>query len=569
MLFSQDPSSGLKGGPLVVGYGYRVDEVDLPELGPVKSTLEIIKHSNFDSASFVPNRRPVSVSLGCHLVGVSQPKPDLADPISAAAGVCKRFGVEMPKPNRVLRAEFRQFVRGWIRKHLTPLAPDSDLSVDTWLDSCSYPAWRKAELKKKWEALNKLGAYDWHRYCKSFVKDENYPAYKYPRCINSRSDEYKCFVGPVFRLIEKKVFALKYFIKKIPVPDRPRYILENLFYVGAEPHATDYTAYEASFDRELMEVCEFELYEYMTQYLPTHQEFMDEIRRTQGGTNTCVFKFFTVMLEATRMSGEMNTSLGNGFSNLMANKFLCKRRGIKSRIVVEGDDGLFTTRGGCPPESDYADLGMNIKLERHTYLEHASFCGIIFSMVDLCNITDPYDVLANFGWTTREYVMAAKRKRMALLRCKAISLAYQYRGAPVLGALAQYGLRVTRGVDVRHFIEENRTMSLWERDQAREALHAGKYAWLYRTPGMDSRLLMEKVYGLTVEQQILIEKYLDGLDELQPLSIPWINQQVPASWTHYCHNYVVATTKADLLQRQSNFSKGGERVVKWPDGISL
>lgn len=67
----------------------------------------------------------------------------------------------------------------------------------------------------------------------------------------------------MFHRIEKALFQLEPFIKKIPVPERGKYIYDMLWEEGAVYYASDYTAFETHFTADLMDAVEFELYRYM------------------------------------------------------------------------------------------------------------------------------------------------------------------------------------------------------------------------------------------------------------------------------------------------------------------
>ncbi len=67
----------------------------------------------------------------------------------------------------------------------------------------------------------------------------------------------------MFHRIEKALFQLDPFIKKIPVPERGKYIYSMLYEPGAKYYASDYTAFETHFTADLMDAVEFELYRYM------------------------------------------------------------------------------------------------------------------------------------------------------------------------------------------------------------------------------------------------------------------------------------------------------------------
>jgi hypothetical protein len=436
-----------------------------------------------------------------------------------------------------------------LRKNLVPLPPDADLSLEAWLSGTNYPEWRKKELREAYDAVIDIREKRKYFECKSFMKDEWYLEWKHVRGINSRSDVFKAWVGPTFKLIENVVYKNPSFIKHVPVRDRARYIMDLLYIEGGQYFASDYTAFESLFTKEMMESCEFQLYEYMTKALPNHVEFMGLCRDVLAGTNICRYKHFSVKLEATRMSGEMCTSLGNGFSNLMFMLFVCKELGCKDVVgVVEGDDGAFRVRvpkgGRLPEAADFARLGLVIKPEYHNKLSTMSFCGLIFDPEDQLVVTDPREVIASMGWTVRQYARCKSGKLKALLRCKALSYAHQYPGCPIIQSMAHYVLRVTRSVDVRGFVERRRDLNMWERDQLLAAMADEKNLHVVEVPS-NTRFLVEDVYNIPVHHQTLIESYLDSLDKLVPLTFDLIKLHMPASWKVNWEQYARAMFPQD------------------------
>lgn len=535
-----------------MGYGYRVGEVDLPIPEEIKRGVVISPPTPWQPAY----RPAVQISLGCHVQGIALPHPDPCCPRTLIAGVRKRFARRPPDPqkrrppngDRLNLADFRAFVQDFVRENFQPLDPLSDTSVEAWLKKCPYPEWRKEELLNTWDRCNGKMTERFYR-VKSFMKDETYLEYKHARGINSRTDEFKCFVGPIFRLIEEQVYKLDYFIKKVPVADRPRYITELLDRARALIVESDYTGYETHFTREVFEACEFVLYDYMTSALPQHQSFMSTMRRVLAGRNHCVFKHFFVDIDATRMSGEMNTSLGNGFTNLMLILYVSKVVGFMDvKCVVEGDDCLATGFGRPPSGQDFEKLGFTIKLKVHEEISESSFCGMIFDPRDMINVTDPKEVLASFGWAMSAYTRSTRARRMALLRCKALSYAHQYPGCPIISSLARYGLRVTSGYNVTSFIENERSLSLWEREQYRTAnQELGGRFWRIpcRVPGEATRALVERKFGIDSFKQKEIEAYLDSLNSLQPLTIDFVD--FPSVWHDYFSRYVHPQPLVDHL----------------------
>jgi hypothetical protein len=468
-------------------------------------------------------------SLGAHLDGAALPHPDTSCSHTLLAGVAARFATRPPRPNPDLMVELREFVKVWLEANLTPLMPDVDVSFKTWVEGCNQPEWRKEELRKAYEAWDVPRKKDF--VVKMFMKTENYTDFKHGRAINSRSDEFKTMVAPVFAAIEKELFQRPEFIKKIPVNERARYIYQKLYRVGSGYYSSDFTSFEALFTRELMEAVEFQLYEYMTSRLPSGHWFMGLISEALLGENRIKNKNISLRVKATRMSGEMCTSLGNGFSNLMFNLFVAHKSGCEIVGVVEGDDGLFRV-DGVIDEKLFEQLGLIIKLERHTDLATASFCGQIFDPDNFVVITDPMKVLASVGWIDGKYVRSRRGKQLGMLRAKAWSFGYQYPQCPVISAMARALLRLTRSAD--HRIALRNETDWWSRNKLSEAFDAGRPE--LNQPVHDAtRDLMQRVFGFDRQNQIALERWFDSLEEIKPFP----NFGAPSAWTQFFDDYCV------------------------------
>jgi hypothetical protein len=150
------------------------------------------------------------------------------------------------------------------------------------------------------------------------------------------------------------------------------------------------------------------------------------------------------------MSGDMCTSLGNGFTNLMVSLFALHEAGVDLTKVcghVEGDDGIFSAPI-VPSVNAYASVGFDIKLERIESPETASFCGIIYSQTgDL--LRDPLKFIRGFGWTGT-MVDAGRKVKFELLRAKALSAMYETPNCPIVGALAYAAYRMTMAYSPRY-----------------------------------------------------------------------------------------------------------------------
>lgn len=518
-------------------YGYRYGEVPTPKIEAIKP-IKIVEHLDDETI-----RRPVAISLGPHAEGVALPHCDPDNRDTIIAGALKRFANLPPDADLTLLEEYGDFVWDFCEKNFVPIAPDADASVETWLAAAPYSEARKEELRRKWSAVSEFWGDERYKKVKSFMKDEGYASneYKHARGINSRTDEAKCKIAALFKLIEKVVFQHESFIKKIPVSERARYIMDRVWREGAEYITTDYTSFEALFTRLLMVYGEFQLYRYMTQYMPDALDMEKFMLEVLAGTNHCVYKLFEIWIEATRMSGEMCTSLGNGFTNLVMIKFVAFKLKAESYECVEGDDGVSRWEGGTPTKEMFARLGMRIKLEKHSDLSEASFCGLVFDTVDMKNVTDPKKVLASFGWTEVRYARSKNSKLLQLLRCKSLSLAYQYPGSPIISALARYGLRMTSKVIVGRRVLN--CMNNYQREFFGDMLDAdlsrNKLTATKKIPdepvGLRTRILVEKLYGISIPQQLYMERLLDSKQDLAPIDVSVL--EFPKIWYEYYESY--------------------------------
>jgi hypothetical protein len=544
--------------------GYRSNEVPLPKVptekafGKPDGTLKLdttVKIGKLHAVD-VARRPPVAVCLGPTVAGVSMPIPDLQNGNTALEGALYRFLRDIPHSKRPNK-HFRKFVKMWVRHNLTPLAENHDLSFDTWIQNTPYSESRKAELRRAHTEIMESGKIKTE--VKAFLKDEFYLDFKHARCINSRHDDCKVILGPYFQAITEKLFdieSIPWFIKKVPLPDRPDYIYNMMYEPGRYYVCTDYTSYESSFTKNRQYDCERILYTEMLRNHPLKTEFITMYDNGLIGTNNIKFKWFNLSVEAKRMSGEMNTSLGNGFSNLMFFLYIAKRLQLANpRGVVEGDDGLFRFDSSHSVneiadlmKAEFVKLGLDIKIDIHTKLSHASFCGMIFDESDRTIIGNPLKIISSFGWTSAKYLAARPTIKNMLLRSKALSMAYQYPRCPLITELARSMLRLTNKCDVLSFLDKHATsfLDLYHlqivKDAAR-ADHEGKL--ILGAPGQNTRVLFEDLYGITVHQQLYLESYFSKLTDLKQLDDPVLYDLFPRRWKNFYDTYVDCVSNRD------------------------
>jgi hypothetical protein len=324
--------------------------------------------------------------------------------------------------------------------------------------------------------------------------------------INSRCDAFKAFSGPLFKAIEEVLYARKEFIKHTPVPDRPAKI-RALRQDGLNFYQTDFTAFESHFAPHFLDVCECELYRWCLSW-SKDAEFLCSV--IMGTNNMKTRSGVRASIEGRRMSGDMCTSLGNGFANLMLAKFLASEQHEALNGFVEGDDGLFATRAQLT-EKQYEELGFTITVDTVSNPCEASFCGMVFADSGQI-VKDPYRTLVNFGWTTT-CVGCGPKTRMSLARARALSLCYEVGQCPVLGAWGRMVLRKTRGV-VPRFVDDGYHTPPPE-------MKIPAFA-----PAADTRELVARKYGMSPAAQIRAEQLIDrGVTEFADLFQPdWLDR---------------------------------------------
>lgn len=192
------------------------------------------------------------------------------------------------------------------------------------------------------------------------------------------------------------------------------------------------------------------------------------------------------------MSGEMNTSLGNTFTNFAVSFFLhCTKGGDPSKFdgVFEGDDALVCTDIDLTPQ-DFAQLGFVVKLKDVDPLT-ASFCGQIFSTAGQ-TIRDPLKFLVGFGWTHSK-IHAGDEVLKQLLKAKCLSCLYENHDCPIVSHVAWSCLQ-------------------WCGDVAPEFVADGYHDYskvpLHQVPPNilpETRQLFNSIYGFNAETQIEIE----------------------------------------------------------------
>lgn len=495
--------------------------------------------------------------VGAYLNGAADPHPHTRQGFSALVGAIHRYCRRPPYASQASLRPLRRHTHGFMRHNFKPVSREI-LGFYEWLLATPYSNTQKAVLVqlfeflcpgRYWRVLTILGpvisgGVSFDDLCtgidrvpqfgaklrhlirddpqrsrdltvKSFIKEECYPCFKLPRPINGRDNLSKIIFGPIIKTVENVIYKHRSFIKTVPLADRPSYITDLVSGPGTYC-ATDHTSFESSFTVGLCCAVEYEVYSFLL-----NPSVADYICKSFYSINTCIFKFFRSSCAAKRMSGDMNTSLGNGITNLITIHFLYYRKyGFNLQaIVVEGDDSLFRQNVGHQlTTQDFATLGLVTKIEIHSRLSTASFCGNIFDERDLKNMVDPGRILRRVGYIDNKYKDSRHSKKMGLFRAYGFSMYYQYHGCPIVEALAMYVLRVTRG-----FYANMSSINI-HKFAAGEVVPSSEERMYDLFPpyeiGLGSREIVNDLFGYSYDDQVYIEDYFNALDKVQPFDLP-------------------------------------------------
>lgn len=450
----------------------------------------------------------------CSVLGYGPICLDSNDPLTVSCGLQQRLLRNLPTPDEGRLQDFELFVRKYVRSTYPHVQP---MSFEEWIASTTYDQNRKAQLRESYDQLR--GGFPSKKACShidTFVKTESYEAYKHARTINSRSDAFKVFSGPAFKAIENVVYNTPgqiEFIKHVPVPERPN-LLIALKKANRRYFSTDFTAFESHFTSHLISICEGELYRWCL----SGTTCGDFIVSTLCGYNKLHTRTgIRTKVKGRRMSGDMCTSLGNGFTNMMLAMYWADRVDGDIEGYVEGDDGLFSTSFELTPAM-YGELGFTIKIEEVADPCHASFCGMLCSESAQI-IRNPRKFFMTFAWTS-SFISAGTAIMDELLHAKALSCLCETPHCPIVAVMAHYALARVGHVKPR-FVPDGYHL------EPRESFECF-------APTTETRALFEDVYGISVETQLRVENMIRAgrFDEIHNLIPPTADQ------SDFCARYI-------------------------------
>lgn len=430
--------------------------------------------------------------------------PNIYDTNMRTAGAVKRIGGQLPYVQPSTYSKLKKFVEEIAIPFLFPENDFKLMTFDEYIADKDYTLDKKACWKRyHQEHMETLGRCEPREHdVQTHTKLEFYSEPKCYRGIYARSDRFKASYGPLIASIERVVYKLKYFIKKIPVVSRPKFI--NDLFEGMSVWSNDHTAFESSNNPDMMDSVLRPIYLHISRLPDLVYDYMNALTARQR----IKCKDFLLRVNGRRMSGEMDTSLGNALVNLICIMYVLYSKGMsleEMKIIIEGDDSLFCTGDKDVTADDFKALGFSPKLESFDDPSDASFCGLIYDPRDLVNITDPIKVLLKLGWGDGKYIDASDRTKAELYRSKLLCGMVQYYQCPVIYPYLYHEFhRIGPG--------KTRSLGMWYD----EILKQVKTIDVYQPPrvSMYSRLKMEKMFGVSTSQQLNFENSIPMMKSL-------------------------------------------------------
>lgn len=137
----------------------------------------------------------------------------------------------------------------------------------------------------------------------------------------------------MFEELNNQFFQLPQTVKKIAANERAAYIDNTCS--GPYYYVTDHTAFECSATKDMQENLEMRVYE-----KTMGKDNMEFVKHLTDDQDIMVVGDGRVSVPCSRMSGEMNTSLGNSITNMVFIEMIMEKFNVKGNYYIEGDDGL-------------------------------------------------------------------------------------------------------------------------------------------------------------------------------------------------------------------------------------
>lgn len=409
----------------------------------------------------------------------------------------------------------------------------------------------------------------------TFVKDEECDEFKHNRLIQSMSDKAKRqdYMGIFSRLV-KSVEVVAYDtpgnVKHTTLDERLRRCralgLHNLM-------TSDYSSFEASHKKNVCEAVFRPFFMHVFQLLPKQREYVDLIMHMlttdrmytigrKSKPDNFLVAFDIIPIE---QSGDPTTALLNLILNMIAYLDVYSEKGVPIErtvelIILEGDDDVNDPLDLDFDKRDFAKRGLIAKIVKGLSLEQAGLCQMFFHPEVDVICPNPIKKMAACFKVPIKYVHAGQKTHKSLLRMQGMCVLSTHAKSPVVHSMGRAMLRITSGVNV-----QDAHWELLSYSASVSAAKAVKWSTIEnQTVDMRSRLMVERVFGMSVEMQLHIESLFDAWQG-GPLSIPV--EVFPPIWRQYYTDYTRDYSIPELIAEP--LTVDGESLQEWSESTMV
>jgi hypothetical protein len=219
-------------------------------------------------------------------------------------------------------------------------------------------------------------------------------------------------------------------------------------------------------------------------------QLKNKCRTTQG------IKYETV---GKRMSGDMNTALGNCLINVFTICYVCHKKGVKADFFVDGDDSVIIIEqrdAHLIQAEDWDDTGFKCKMAKTNSITKVEFCKckIINTALGPRFIPNPLRIMSHYSTTTKR---SQGKFWLRKIKADGQGLLALYGGVPILQAIALMMIRLAGNVKPADFF----SLDGWHKYIGHKSIEAPITAIC--------RVELMEAWNLNIGEQMFYEDYLN------------------------------------------------------------
>jgi len=332
---------------------------------------------------------------------------------------------------------------------------------------------------------------------------------KAPRCIQFRRERYGLELGRFVHAIEEELYPTTLDCSETPVFAKCRNFEQRASDLLAKSKVfadpvyllLDQTNWDSHVNSTLLE---YEHQLYLSKCPNKYFAFLLNMQKhNKGGTRNGT-RFST---KATRMSGDMNTALGNCVVNYGLLYTWAKEAKLRCCFYIDGDDSVVVMEKTdmekarlLDPATWFLNWGMESKVEWAYQFEHCEFCQCrpVFDGLAYRMVRNPERFCIRSGWTVNPHPEAFFPKLVAsIAKCEMAT----HPGIPVVFPLAAKMLEAS---GLRPDMKVWRGLDSYQRAK-HEAWAPDRAHLISRPITMESRLSLEAAWSIPVLKQLEME----------------------------------------------------------------